>query len=518
MNKTLLFIFLHVHSILGNQFFGCMTPQKFHENNKVYFSPEIQEAAEVTGLLKTLEEQSIKIGYGGFGVIKSIDGVNEKFVIKIQQPKTTFDITSVQKEIMLLKYICGEDPEEVLENFIDCLGTEIVPFKGCVETSDSVYIFQQRAHGSLDDVDFLNKYIFLEPMNRVAIFLKILDLVVGLHEKQIIHSDIKLGNIVTLGPEFEEFKLIDLGLAGVEQSNINGGTRYFFPPEISPVFPSRKLAPQFDVYSLAITFMFIEVEFGDLLVTMKSSCFKIELTSDCHEIILEAVHQVFLLDNELEELEPIFLRALAFNKDDRFATVEDFSKEIVKKLDKIPRYKCYFNEIRIKEEKIAQQKAQEDLLNPPSPEHLENPEPPAQHYKWMDYAKTIDFIAKLFNTVEQEEQPSFCSINAKPISGAQTNQIQQQLDTIKEEEDESIQPQNISSNLSNHIKMSVLSDKNINSIIIEEVSNEEVQETNEQAPELHQTPYEKPSSRQSIEHQNQSTREIFENEFLQKLI
>ena len=518
MSKVLLFIFLQVHSIFGNQFFGCMTPKKFHEKIKIYFSPEIQEVAEVKGLLKTLEEQSTEVGYGGFGLVKSIDGVNEKFVIKIQHPIKFFDIISVQKEIKLLKQICGKNPKKVLEDFIDCFGTEIAPFRGCVETKGTVYIFQRRAHSSLDDIDFLNKYASLEPMSRVAVFLKILDLVVRLHKRKIIHSDIKPGNIVTLDSELEEFKLIDLGLAGVEKSSLNGGTKYFFPPEISPVFPSRKLAPQFDVYSLAITFMFLEIDFEKYLRTIHPSCFKRELTSNCHKIILEAVHEVFLLDKDLAALEPIILTALAFNKEDRYATVEDFSKEIVKNLDKIPRYECYFNEIRIKEEKIAQQKAQQDLLNPPCPQDLENPEPPAQYYKWMDYAKTVDYIAKLLNTLQEESQPSFCSVKAKAIPDDQANQIQQQLDPIKEEEDESIQPKYLSSSLSDHTEVSEFADEEIDGIIFEEVSDQEVQKTNEQAPEPHKTSNEKLSSWQSIEHQNQSTGDISENEFEQLFI
>ena len=507
MKKSILVIFLYFHSISGDSIYGCTDPQKFHDANKHFFSEKIQTAAGRKDLLSMLIFWSKQIGKGGFGTVKTIDGVDEKFVLKMQNPEKIFDIMNVRREIRFLKQICGKNPDEVFDQFIDCSKSEVAAFRGCVRIKDSVVIFQQSGHSSLDKFEMLIKYRSFAPMKRIAVFLNILDLVIALHNKKIIHSDLKPANIVALDSELKELRLIDLGMAGTETKRFNGGTRSFLPPEVSPVFPSKKLAPQIDVYSLAITFMFLEAQFKNQLDKLDDACFKIRLTEDCHEKILKGVTKTLIFDSELQELKPIFFKALAYFKVDRYDTVEDFSKEIVENLKKIPNYECYFNEIRIEEEKQAQ-------LNPKPLEEVEKVEDAKKDFKWMDYARELGYLAKAPETFEEEDLTSICQANLVP--NPQTQPLQQQ-DEVKADENGQNQGEG-AQYASKQASEILFPDEAFEDSIIEVVSNETQREVHQEPLKLQQQLNEKSSSSQNTEDQNQPIPEQFENEFLQYLI
>ena len=426
MKELILIIFLHVNSISGVPNYRCTDAQRFHDENKKHFSKAIQTAAGNGNLLRVLESRSIPIGRGGFGTVKAIDGVNEKYIIKIQNPHDYEDIVALQREIMLLKLMCGKIPVEVFHAFIDCQKSEVAAFKGCVQVNTTVYIFQLRGYGSLENKELLDKYRALEPIRRIVVFLKILDLVAGLHKRKVIHSDIKPANIVTLDVDLNEFELIDLGTSGPEGGKFDTGTPFFLPPECSLSINKIFLTPQIDVYSLAMTFMFLEVNFRDHCLSLDSYCFKYNLSSKCHKDLMDGVYNTLSADEELNKLAPIFKTALEYDTINRHPTVEAFSREIVQNLAIIKNFECYFNEIRIEKETEA-------LLKPKNPQNAENVEnaknvpAPLKKYRWMDFAEELGFF-KYPEIAQKAAQNINC--RRKVDLNSPTNLIQKQQNQL----------------------------------------------------------------------------------------
>lgn len=371
MKHSILFIALLFYSSYRMSTFGCMSPTFLFTNNLSYFSDEFENAAKKEGVLDALISSSKVMGKGAFGVVRSFDREKDPLVMKVLQPKTPMERMGVVKEIMLLKKICGVNPRQVMDKFISCEGQEIAAFKGCVEKGSAIYIFQRKAFSSLENKALLDKYRDLRAIKRAVVMLKILDKVVRLHKKQIIHSDIKPANIVAKDSDLQDFELIDLGLAGFENSDFCGGTKVYLPPEIRSL--PKILTPQIDVYSLAITLLNIEGEFHYYYESLDSDCFKRRLTYNCHQELIDGVPDILSNDRGLGHLIPVFNKALAYRRSDRYSSVEAFSRDIVKLLSTIPNHKCYLS-------KILNEK--ENKTNQPSA------------YNWKDYARELGYAIK----------------------------------------------------------------------------------------------------------------------------
>lgn len=97
------------------------------------------------------------------------------------------------------------------------------------------------------------------------IFKQVHDAVLYIHSKNVIHRDIKPGNILFLDENRENVVLIDFGISGYNSGNVKevvkAGTVKFMPPEFLSGL-SYKSSPKFDVWSLGILLYFML--FGEL--------------------------------------------------------------------------------------------------------------------------------------------------------------------------------------------------------------------------------------------------------------
>lgn len=372
MKGLVLLILAHVHRF-GNNMFACMEPDVFNDKCKKEFSQQIQNLTSKNPLHMVLKNNGKVIGRGSFGEVKSFEGVNEELVMKFQHPKRPESVMCVSNEITMMKVACGRMGKELINEFIDCEGAGIAPFKGCVQDGKDVFIFQRRAFSDLENDDLLERYQSFEPIARAVVMLKILDQVVKLHSKHIIHSDIKPANVVTRTADLQEFELIDLGMAGFKQTSFRGGSFGYLPPEMSS--DKDKLSPLVDVYSLGITLLYLEKGFIELTNEMEKKCFKFSICSKCHEKLLKAIPKTLVPGRGLNELTPVFAQAIAYDSSMRLKTVEIFSQKIVEILMKNPYFKCYLSSLVLEEE----QKGKITKKDPP--------------YSWMAAVRKINEAA-----------------------------------------------------------------------------------------------------------------------------
>lgn len=359
MSKLIFFATLLFFKAFEASTYGCPNLVTFTKANKHYFSEEIQKDAEKYGLVWTLLSRTKALGEGAFGVVGTVDGGKEPLVMKRQDPLDPRDVETISREIELSREICGVKSEDKLGEFIPCEGREIAPFKGCVEDSKSVIIFMRRAYDSLDSIELLNKYRSFDPVKRVVVILKILEKVGRLHQRKIIHSDLKSGNIVSRDPELEELELIDLGMAGRENSKFNGGSPVYLPSEVR--LPPKLLTPKVDIYSLAITFLNLEGEFRNYYKDLPKQCFYPSLIYDCYKSLKKGVSKILSKGRGLRKLLPVFKKAIRFDANKRYASIEEFSKAIIKALIKIPSYKTALAKIANEENETKVEKAQDSV-------------------------------------------------------------------------------------------------------------------------------------------------------------
>lgn len=357
MSKPIYFATLLFFQAFQASTYGCPDLLTFTKANKAYFSEEIQKESEKAGLAWALLSRTTALGEGAFGVVGTVDGGKEPLVMKRQDPLEPKDLESFSREIEFLREVCGVKPEEKLGEFIPCEGKEIAPFKGCVEDGKSVIIFMRRAYGSLDSIDLVNKYRSFDPVKRVVVILKILEKVGRLHQRKIIHSDLKPGNIVSRDSELEELELIDLGMAGREGLKFNGGSPIYLPFEVR--LPPKVLTPKVDIYSLAITFLNLEGEFRNYYKNLHKSCFYPLVIYDCYKRLRKGVSKILSEGRGLRKLLPVFKKAFAFDADKRYASIEQFSTKIIKALITTPSYKASLAKIANEKNESEIEKAQE---------------------------------------------------------------------------------------------------------------------------------------------------------------
>ncbi len=106
-----------------------------------------------------------------------------------------------------------------------------------------------------------------------------------LHEKNIIHRDVKPENIMFVDRDGENIKLIDLGVSSQDSDKINGGTPLYMPSWLFKLKKEKFNKKGDDIYSSALTIL--EIELGSGIFTEPFSiCLKDNRQSNCQSLLI----------------------------------------------------------------------------------------------------------------------------------------------------------------------------------------------------------------------------------------
>ena len=184
----------------------------------------------------------------------------------------------------------------------------IVGYKHHFIQDDLLYIVMEYCpHGSLTDIiskqDIVTKFIW----KWMATLTKTMQFV---HEKKIIHHDIKPGNI--LFSEDKVIKISDFGIA-----NTYGGTHAFMSPEAQNYHTDSLNDARVDIYALGVTLL--------VLLTGKNP-----FAFMSKEEILE-IHErkLFGITHYPHWQQEIILKAIAKIPEQRFQTMQEFNEAII---------------------------------------------------------------------------------------------------------------------------------------------------------------------------------------------
>ena len=407
MKTLILVIFVYFNSVDGNSKYGCMSLDVFNAIYKDFFSEDIVKYSKSNNisLLDAAMKKSKPIGKGSFGKVVLIDNKKPRLALKFVRPQNIIEMIALKNEIEMMKELCEEKFDENSTELISCEGKEIAAFKGCIENKDSVYILQREAYDTLKGFPIYWRYHKQPAIKRAVMMMRILEKVASLHLKGIVHSDIKPENVVVVTDAMKEFELIDLGMARKANLKFVGGTQLFYSPEYWNGMET--LIPELDVYSIAISLLDLEAFFSSFISSTLKHCFKhdfipnqkIQLTEECHKLIVDEVPKFFKNKESPKVFIDIFKKALAYNIEDRFSSAIEFLVNIIDNLYLIPGYKGYiYNLIKTYKKK----KEKEDKINKKEGKN------PSSTLRWEEVAISLGYDTEPPGFVEKAAKFFVC--------------------------------------------------------------------------------------------------------------
>ena len=190
-----------------------------------------------------------KISYGGEANVFSVKDIKTNIIYAAKIPKIKDDFQ--KDEIRILKFLKEKNTPNII-NIIDS-GRGIIIRKGRKPETLNYLILELATKRSLFEYMQFPGDGFGETYSKV-IFYKIVKYIQIIHEKGIIHRDIKAENILLYGDNFE-LKISDFGFATEYKKKLCGnlGTALYKAPEIAGVYDGHKI----DVFSLGISLLLL---------------------------------------------------------------------------------------------------------------------------------------------------------------------------------------------------------------------------------------------------------------------
>ena len=189
----------------------------------------------VVGFSKFHDYQLVPVSGAGYSVLYTVISGERKLFLKAvnrQEGSEAENLARLQREYKQMERLFGND------HIVRCIGWRDDPKVGpCIVME---YIDGMRLG------DFLNT----KPSSkeRKRIFLELLDALEFIHDRQVVHNDLKLENII-ITANGHSLKLIDFGYADNDANleKATGGTKAFAAPEL---LQQEKTDCSSDIYSL----------------------------------------------------------------------------------------------------------------------------------------------------------------------------------------------------------------------------------------------------------------------------
>ena len=325
---------------LTRALYTCANAKDFDQKNPA-FRETLTDAMklEITDrfpIHKVIFKYSQPIGAGGFGEVREYKVGTESIVIKRVEPKKPNHVAMLAKEIEILKLMCELKVKFVYNKFIECQSKTIARFYGCVEDGSEVYIFQEKMWMDMGSYQAYKNYNSLRGREKANVMLQIISKFKELHEKHIVHGDIKPENLMIKGNDFNDIRIIDFGMSDYKGRASKGGSPYFISPEQQKL---GYLGVEGDIYSLAVTFAWMEESTQIFKSTkMDKKCSKPnELPpDDCVEKFREGILASFNEYNETRELLEVMTVAIAKEPFKRYRSMEEFWYAVKYAAQKLP--------------------------------------------------------------------------------------------------------------------------------------------------------------------------------------
>jgi serine/threonine protein kinase len=158
----------------------------------------------------------------------------------------------------------------------------IADFIFCEIGDESIYLYQTLLYADMKQNFIKQQMQRLKFLAKLKLYRSLTSTLIKIHEKRIIHSDIKPANIMTDSPELEKLFIIDFGLAHAPNQPGRVGTPLYWSPEI---LKSKYHSPneKDDVFALAMTIINLDNNGTYDLDTKQGLCKTIYQNEFCYK-------------------------------------------------------------------------------------------------------------------------------------------------------------------------------------------------------------------------------------------
>lgn len=346
ISKSFFLLCFIMFSNVNSEVKVCMTPGEFTKESNLLFTKGQLNGYQSSGvpLHQSLFSRGSLVGKGGFGEVRTVNDKVSQTAIKKVKLVDEDDKSFVIREVQFLRTLCKHHDDDA-STFTDCNSKITAPFYGCIEDKSAFYLFSKVMHQDFSSQIIKNEYRSLNYFDRLKAMLNIIDKYIELHKFNIVHSDIKPSNIMSKDNSISQFRIIDFGLANYKGKKYLGGTHGYLPPERYGE-GRRETSLDFtdDVFSLAMTLAELEGDFDYTLSEIKRKCFdNLAKRKYCYEHIIAGLSSAFHQRKGLDLLLPVFKKALEFNPNNRFQTMEFFSVALIEKMLDFAEAKMYIS-------------------------------------------------------------------------------------------------------------------------------------------------------------------------------
>lgn len=231
-----------------------------------YYEPDFNRRFAINlnkqPLHRLFRNSNKKLGRGAFGEVREINWKDDNglIVMAVKQVRIIDAETQVNlhRELDIL-WKLKKDPYVV--NMFACV--ESMEKTQESESSDVrvVFIITEKLFEDLEDEPSAAKLVHTFriqfcPLKKLGVLLQLARALESIHARNVVHSDLKPANIMTVDKQMKELKLVDFGLSNQAGMKQIGGTALFAPPEFQT---SSLLQPSFDVYSFGVTVGALEI-------------------------------------------------------------------------------------------------------------------------------------------------------------------------------------------------------------------------------------------------------------------
>lgn len=315
----------------------CATPSDFDSKNsnlkKELIAQFKLENAENTMLHQLLFEKGTQVEKtekdtkAGVKEAKEIGVGDRNMVIKKVVPDNNDKVPVIARQIEYFKLICDLSIDKVYNELQECKTKVIQGFYGCVEDGQTVFLFLEKLDMKPMGTAEFDAYSALPGPEKKEFMKNVISKFEKIHSKNIVHGNIQTTRLLVIGKDLKDVRIDDFSRAAYVNEANKGSFGYYSPPERSTGTP---LSFDEDVYSLGITFGWLEKSFRDSYKDLPKDCKDppSKPTKKCLHKFRKRIFEAFNVNNNNEKLVGAISFAIRKSFSKRFESMKEFSEGI----------------------------------------------------------------------------------------------------------------------------------------------------------------------------------------------
>lgn len=273
-------------------------------------------------LTELFEDSSTVLGDGEFGIVKQIEWVENDRPIAV-----------AVKQILIKDFIVENQIKNEVNMLAELKNTgHVINMLGCMQdfsgdeypgippNTPVIYIVFEKLYSDLGDPVAVLKFHLLGTPEKIDIYLKIAQAIQFLHSRAIVHSDLKVENIMITDDKLSQVKLIDFGLSVCSDKLYVGGSLNNVPPEYTTGLIAKS---SIDIFGFGTAVVILERSIDELeriastMMDRLDSLTSYTANALAAQSMANSIHEYHSSDSQQDSLTKIVLECLSVDPSKR---------------------------------------------------------------------------------------------------------------------------------------------------------------------------------------------------------